>query len=54
VHASATIILNLYGHLSPEMTGPAMDALDALATTKEPDPAAAAVEAAWKDEGDPR
>jgi hypothetical protein len=31
-----------------------MDALDALTTTNKPDPAAAAVEAEWKDAGDPR
>lgn len=53
-HASVTITLNLYGHLYPEMTRPVMDALDALTTTKKPDPAAARVEAEWKDSGDPR
>jgi integrase len=53
-HASVTITLNLYGHLYPEMTGPVMDALDALTTTKTPAPPAPAVEAEWKDGGDPR
>ena len=38
----------------PEMTGPVMDALDALTATKKPEPAAARVEAEWKDAGDPR
>ena len=53
-HASVTITLNLYGHLYPEMTAPVMQALDAFTTTNQPDPPASAVEAEWKDEGDPR
>jgi hypothetical protein len=36
------------------MTGPVMDALDALTITQKPDPAAARVEAEWKDSGDPQ
>lgn len=53
-HASVTITLDLYGHLYPELTGPVMDALDAITTTREPGPPAAGAEAERKDEGAPR
>jgi hypothetical protein len=53
-HASVTITLNLYGHLYREMTGPIVDALDALTTTSEPGQLEAPAEAERKRKGDPR
>ncbi len=42
------------GHLYPEMTGPVMEALDALTTTAEPADVVAAAAAERKRKGDPR
>jgi hypothetical protein len=48
------VTLNLYGHLYSEMTGPVMEALDALTATSEPAPKEDAAEAERKRKGDPR